>query len=137
MVAFHTLLRRWHRLVPLSLGSLRVDTLNIRVRGCNTSLGQDVGINNLLNLFAGIIDHACACLVTCLKLNLALEFLDLLRVEDIAILVAVLDALLSLDETLSRRDWRFAHASILEEFIVILDGLLRLVAGLKTLCGRV
>jgi len=52
-------------------------------------------LNGLWNLVAVGINKAGTRLVTCLKLNLALEGLDLLFVEEVAVLIAIFDALLA------------------------------------------
>jgi hypothetical protein len=74
---------------------LRVLTLDIRVGRCDTGLVTAVSVDNaLVDLVTLSIDDTRSCLVACLEADFAGELSNLLIVEDAAVLVAVLNALL-------------------------------------------
>ncbi len=78
------------------------------------------------NLVALGIHHARARLIPRLELDLALERLDLLRIEEVAVLVAVLDALLGVDQALAGgHDWGARDLGV----GLLGDGLLRVGDG--------
>ena len=79
-----------------SLLSFRVAALCVRVRGCDAMLfSLLVRVNEaLIDLVALSINDTCSCLVTGLEADLIGKSLDLLLIEDAAMLVAVLNTLL-------------------------------------------
>jgi hypothetical protein len=78
-----------------TLPCLRVLTLDIRVGRCDTGLVTTVSVDNaLVDLVTLSIDDTRSCLVACLEADFAGELSNLLIVEDAAVLVAVLNALL-------------------------------------------
>lgn len=60
-------------------------------------------LNGLRNLVAVDINKAGARLVACLELDLALEGLDLLLVKEVAVLIAIFDALLASNNRMAGR----------------------------------
>jgi hypothetical protein len=99
LLAFDALLRAQDRLVGHKPLRLLINALDVWVRRCHASI-LACGVlrpaaGGLGNFVAIRVDDARARLVARLELDLALELLDLLLVQEIAILVAVLDALLA------------------------------------------
>jgi hypothetical protein len=68
--------------------------LNIRVRRGNNFLSRPTALRRG-NFVAIGIDKTCPGLVSCLKLNFSFQRLDLLLVQEIAVLIPVLNALLA------------------------------------------
>ena len=74
--------------------------MHIRMRGGNDRFRL---IRRLRDLVAIGFNKAGACLVARLELNLALKSLDLLLVEEVAVLIAILNALLAGHNRMARR----------------------------------
>lgn len=101
MVALNTLLYRRDRLIAISLlGCLRVNTLDVRVWRCHSGVSQlfrrQVGQLFRTQLVSVAVEDAGSGFVTRLELNFTLQGLDLFRIKDSAVLVAVLDTFLTL-----------------------------------------
>jgi hypothetical protein len=102
LLALDALLRARDRLIRHKALSLLINALDVRVRRRHAFLRASSrafwvllpAAGGLRNLVAVRVDKARARLVAGLELDLALQLLDLLLVEEIAILVAVLDAFL-------------------------------------------
>jgi hypothetical protein len=100
LLAIFAGLRRVSLLVNLALDCLAVGTLNIRMRGSDTGKFFLVPATfRGLDLIASFVDNASLSFVFGLELDLTLKSLDLLRIQQVAILIAVLDLLLLGEDT--------------------------------------